>query len=154
MSAGHHQSADRARRCLTSEQSRASQPHHQKSEDVNLAICYTTSFLVKLRPVWVPLNTRATSPTMDNRVHYISGTRPLHRRATLPTGQMTVQVFIAWPSTTDDKETSHLDSQSHYAATKCNVLAGHPSKHWPRSTLLNFVTKSGESIASLEKLAP
>ena len=36
----------------------------------------------------------------------------------------------------------------------CNVSAGHPSKRWPRSTLLNFGTKSGESTTSLEKLAP
>ena len=49
--------------------------------------------------------------------------------------------------TQDDKETSHSDAQSPTA--KWNVSAGHPSKHWPRSTLLNFGTKSAESTTSL-----
>ena len=40
-------------------------------------------------------------------------------------------------------------AQSHYAATKCDVLAGHPFKSWPSSTLLNFGTKLGESTTSL-----
>ena len=37
-------------------------------------------------------------------------------------------------------------------STKCNVSAGHPSKCWPRLTLLNYRTKLGESTTSLEKL--
>ena len=66
--------------------------------------------------------------------------RPLQHRATLPTGQLPVQAFTAWPSTQDDQETGHSDAKSHYA--KCNVSAGHPSKRWPRSTFFFFLLRN------------
>ena len=84
--------------------------------------------------LWVPLNTRVTSPTMDNPVHYTSGRpRPLHQYHSTPAGHPNCPRHTSF--FTDEQrrcifnqETCRSDAQSHYAAIKRNVSAGHPSK--------------------------
>ena len=90
-------SADRARRCLT--RNEVGRVNHITRKASFLAmvlislICQITPFSGKLRPkasAWVPLNTRATSPTIDNLVHCTSGQpSPLHLYHSTPTRPVT-----------------------------------------------------------------
>ena len=65
--------------------------------------------------------------------------------------QLPVKSITAWPFVLDgymylwDLSLARPESLHHYAASKFNVSAGHPS---------HFRTKTGASTTSLEKLAP
>ena len=89
---------------------------------------------------------------------------PIHYTA----GQPCLQANCLFrPSTPDHPHRMTRRPVTRMPRVEWNVSAGHPSKHWPRSTLLNFGTKSAESTTSLnfgtksaesttslEKLAP